>query len=200
MMLHLRRALSMALVACVAVVSCSQQSTTTSTAFPTPAATSGSLGKRGAGDDLRILYWQAPTILNAHLATGVKDSDAARLVTEPLASWGPDATPVANGLAAEIPTVANGGVAGDLTSVTWKLKQGIKWSDGSAFTADDVAFTFLLMADPSTGALTSYATEGVRSVIARDANTVVVTYNAPNPNVYQWGVGACCLILQKKQF
>jgi peptide/nickel transport system substrate-binding protein len=156
--------------------------------------------KRGAGDDLKILYWQAPTILNAHLATGTKDSDAARLVTEPLASYGPDAKPLANALAAEIPTVANGGVSADLTTVTWKLRQGVKWSDGSAFTADDVAFTFSLMADPKTAVSTSDAAEGVKSVVAKDANTVVVTYNAPTPNFYQWGVGTCCYILQKKQF
>jgi peptide/nickel transport system substrate-binding protein len=198
--LHWRRAASIAVVACVAALSCNQQSPITSSASPTPAVTGASVSKRGAGDDLKILYWQAPTILNGHLATGIKDSDAARLVTEPLASWGPDARPVANALAAEIPTVANGGVSADLTSVTWKLKQGVKWSDGSAFSAEDVAFTFSLMADPRTAAVTSDATKGVRSVVVRDQNTVVVTYSAPNPNIYQWGVGACCLILQKKQF
>lgn len=32
--------------------------------------------------------------------------------------------------------------AADGKSVTVKLKQGIKWSDGEAFTADDVVFTY----------------------------------------------------------
>ena len=190
----------MALVTCLAAAACSQQPTATPSASPISPATSAALSKRGTGDNLKILYWQAPTILNGHLATGIKDSDAARLVTEPLASWGPDAKPIPNALAAEIPTVANGGVSADFTSVTWKLKQGVKWSDGSAFTAEDVAFTFSLMADATTGVSTADATEGVRSVVAKDANTVIVTYTAPNPNIYQWGVGACCLILQKKQF
>jgi peptide/nickel transport system substrate-binding protein len=56
------------------------------------------------------------------------------------------------------------------------------------------------MADPKTAVSTSDAAEGVKSVVAKDANTVVVTYNAPTPNFYQWGVGTCCYILQKKQF
>ena len=46
-----------------------------------------------------------------------------------------DAVPV---LAAEVPTAANNGIAKDFTSVTFKLKQGVKWSDGTDFTADDV--------------------------------------------------------------
>jgi len=193
-----QRAAAAGLAATMALAACGTP--TPPAASGTPAASATVASQRGKGDDLKILYWQAPTILNAHLATGTKDSDAARLVTEPLASYGADAKPLANGLAAEIPTVANGGVSADLTTVTWKLKQNVKWSDGSAFTADDVAFTFSLMADPKTAVSTSDAAEGVKSVVAKDANTVVVTYNAPNPNIYQWGVGTCCYILQKKQF
>ena len=44
-------------------------------------------------------------------------------------------SPVAAALAAEVPTRANGGVSSDLTSVTWKLKKDVKWSDGSPFTS-----------------------------------------------------------------
>src|SRR6185437_10524045 len=109
------------------------QPTTTSpsaTSSGTTATASTAPVSRGKGDDLKILYWQAPTILNPHLATGTKDFDAARLVLEPLASWGPDGKPLANALASEIPTLANGGISTDLKTVTWKLRQGVKWSDG----------------------------------------------------------------------
>lgn len=195
-----RRASAVVAVAAMTLAACGQTPPPTGASGTPAASATVAAAQRGAGEDLKILYWQAPTILNAHLATGTKDSDAARLVTEPLASYGPDAKPLANALAAEIPTVANGGVSADLTTVTWKLKSGVKWSDGSAFTADDVAFTFSLMADPKTAVSTSDSTEGVKSVVAKDATTVVVTYAAPNPNLYQWGVGTCCYILQKKQF
>ncbi len=195
-----RRATAVVAAATMTLAACGQTTTPPAASGTVAPSATVAAAKRGAGDDLKILYWQAPTILNAHLATGTKDSDAARLVTEPLASYGPDAKPLANGLAAEIPTVANGGVSADLLTVTWKLKQGVKWSDGSAFTADDVAFTFSLMADPKTAVSTSDSAEGVKSVVAKDANTVVVTYAAANPNIYQWGVGTCCYILQKKQF
>jgi len=44
-------------------------------------------------------------------------------------------------LAAEIPTLDNGGVAQDLMSITWRLRDDVQWSDGTPFTAEDVAFT-----------------------------------------------------------
>ena len=182
-----------ALAACVP-----QQSDTRS---PTPGSSSGALvSQRGVGGDLGILYWEAPSTLNPHQATGPKDSDAARLVLEPLASLGKDGQPLANGLAAEIPTVANGGIAKDFTSVTWKLRQGVKWSDGAAFSADDVAFTYEYQCDPATAASTFDRCDGVRSVVARDQNTVVVAYRSPHPYVFQWGVGAEGAILQRDQY
>ena len=167
----------------------------------TPVSSPGGLvAQRGAGGDLKILYWHAPSTLNPHLATGPKDSDAARLVLEPLASLGKDGQPIANGLAAEIPTLANGGIAKDFTSVTWKLRQGVKWSDGTAFSADDVAFTYEYQCDPSTAASTFDRCDGVQSVVARDPNTVVLTFRSAHPFVFQWGVGASGAILQKDQY
>src|SRR5271169_1864796 len=60
--------------------------------------------KRGGGGALKVLWWQAPTLLNPHFANGTKDQDASRIFYEPLAGWSADGdlTPV---LAAVIPTV-----------------------------------------------------------------------------------------------
>lgn len=176
-------------------------------ATPAPTATGGgaatsaptAASARGTGGELKIIYWQAPTILNPHQAGGTKDNDASRLIVEPLASWGADGKPVAI-LAAEIPTVTNGGVSKDLTTVTWKLKTGVKWSDGSAFTADDVAFMFTYRCNAETAATTAGACKSTASVTAKDPNTVVVTYKQPNANFYEWGVGVADSILQKAQF
>ena len=199
-----RSALAISFSAVILAAACAQTGTPGTSSGPSgsAAATGGAAFKRGDGGQLNILYWQAPTILNPHQATGTKDSDASRLILEPLASYGPDGKPLANGLAAEIPTVANGGVSADFTTVTWKLRQGVKWSDGTPFTADDVAFTFTYVHDAATAATTESSTEGVKSVVAKDANTVVVTYDQANPNVYQYGVGYVGNggILQKAQY
>jgi peptide/nickel transport system substrate-binding protein len=196
------RAFAVAAIAGLTFAACGAQgpaATTAPTAAGTAAPTAAPVAQRGKGGDLKILYWQAPTILIGHQATGTKDYDAARLMLEPLASFGPDGLPVPNGFAAEIPTPTNGGVSKDFTTVTWKMRSGLKWSDGSPATAEDVAFTFKYQCDKATAAATfSYCT-GVKSVEAK-GETAVVTYEKTQPFYYQWGVGGGTHILQKKQF
>ena len=46
--------------------------------------------KAGGGGALKVLWWQAPTLLNPHFANGTKDQDASRIFYEPLASWDND--------------------------------------------------------------------------------------------------------------
>ena len=97
--------------------------------------------KAGGGGPLKILLWQAPTLLNPHFASGTKDQIAANIFFEPLAGWDKEGNLVPK-LAAETPTKENGGLSADGKVVTWKLKQGVKWHDGKPFTADDVVFTW----------------------------------------------------------
>ncbi len=180
-----RRVLA-AIAVAMLVAACSQTAApsaapSAATATPVPVA-------RGQGGDLKILYWQAPTILNGHQAGGTKDADASRMVLEPLAAFDPSGAAVPR-LAVEIPTVANGGVSADLTTVTWKLKQNVKFSDGSPFSADDVVFTYTYVCDPKTGSTSFGQCEGVKSVTKKDASTVVVTYAAAQPFYLQWGAG-----------
>ena len=47
-----------------------------------------------------------------------------------------------------VPTEENGGVSPDGLTITYKLKKGIKWSDGAPFTAADVKFTWEALVNP----------------------------------------------------
>ncbi|HUG15432.1 MAG TPA: peptide ABC transporter substrate-binding protein [Thermomicrobiales bacterium] len=148
------------------------------TATQPAAATATPEATRGGDGLLRILWWQAPTVLNGHLSVAGKDIGAIHICMEPLAYFNSDGTltPV---LAAEVPSVENGGVAEDLTSVTWKLREGVKWHDGEDFTADDVAFTFRYLSDPETNATTLGFYSAVESVDIIDDYTVQVNFTNP---------------------
>ena len=136
--------------------------------------------RRGGGGELKTLWWQAPTILNPHLATGAKDADASRIFYEGLVSFDPDGNLVPN-LTAEIPTVENGGVARDGLSVVVKLKKGVQWHDGKPFTSDDVVFTWEYVMDPATAATTGGAYRDIARIDKLDAHTVKIVYKNPNP-------------------
>src|SRR5262249_56776617 len=71
--------------------------------------------RRGGGGDVKVLWWQGPTILNPHMSIGVKDGDGSRIFYEPLVLFEPAGNyiPV---LAPEGPTLQNGRVATDETS------------------------------------------------------------------------------------
>ncbi|MBD2109586.1 peptide ABC transporter substrate-binding protein [Nodosilinea sp. FACHB-13] len=152
-----------------------------------------------ADDTLRLLYWQAPTILNPHFSSGFKDSEASRITLEPLASFDAEGNMVLF-LAAEEPTLDNGGVAADGTSVTWKLKEGITWSDGTPFTAEDVAFTYEFLVNPEVATVNAGTYELVERVEAIDDTTVQITFKEPNPAWYLVFTGTEGMVLPKHIF
>ena len=155
--------------------------------------------KRGSDGQLNLLYWQAPSTMNPNLSGGTKELEASSVVLEPLARYDEKGN-MLPWLAESIPTVGNGGVSKDLTSITWKIKKGIKWSDGSAFTADDVVFTYEYCIHPDTGCShTNYYT-GISSVKALDRHTVKIQFNVAKPFPYSAFVGYNTPILQKAQF
>jgi peptide/nickel transport system substrate-binding protein len=135
---------------------------------------------RGKGDLLRILYWQAPTILNTHFAQGDKDSSAGCLVLEPLITFDKDGNPIPV-LAAEAPSLENGGVAADGKSVTYKLKQGVTWSDGEPFTSKDVEFTWKFATDPDGATVSLAQYQVIDSIDVIDDYTVMLNFKEANP-------------------
>jgi peptide/nickel transport system substrate-binding protein len=154
--------------------------------------------KAGGGGPLKILLWQAPTLLNPHFASGTKDQIASRIFFEPLAGWDKEGN-LTPQLAAEVPSKANGGLSADGKTVTWKLKQGVKWHDGKPFTADDVVFTWQYAKDPATAAYTtgSYANIQVEKV---DDHTVKVIFQQPTPFWADPFVGVVGPIIPKHHF
>jgi peptide/nickel transport system substrate-binding protein len=168
----------------------------TPTAQPTPTAV---LTARGRGDTLYILNPQAPTNLNPHLSLALKDTEASRITYEPLASFDKDGQLIPF-LAAEIPSLDNGGVALDGKSVTWKLRQDVQWSDGNPFSADDVQFTYQFISNPDVKAATAATYAAVANVELIDRYTVKVTFKDKNPAWFLPFVGLHGMIIPRHVF
>ena len=157
------------------------------------------MAERGADGDVKIIYWQAPSILNPYLSGGTKDIESSSIVIEPLGRYTETGALVPY-LAQEIPTVANGGVSADLTAITWRLKEGLLWSDGSPVTSADVKFTADYCMHPEGGCAQLAKFEWVTSIDTPDALTVTVNFSSPKPNPYGPFMGGQTPIIQKAQF
>jgi len=85
-------------------------------------------------------------------------------------------------LAAEIPTIENGGVVVDedawTMTATWKLRDDVYWADGEQVTADDVIFTWNAMMDAGAWYAPMDYTESVEKI---DDFTFVVGFNSVFP-------------------
>ena len=169
------------------------------TAVASTAIADGHEGERARDGEVKIIYWQAPSILNPYLSGGTKDIESAALVIEPMGRYDQNGDMVPY-LAAEIPTVGNGGVSKDLTSITWKLKEGLLWSDGSAVTSADLVFTANYCMDPEGGCAQLEKFDGVVSVEAIDTLTTKVTFKEAKPNPYGPFMGGQSPVIQAAQF
>ncbi len=154
--------------------------------------------KAGGGGPLKLLFWQAPTLLNPHFAIGTKDQEACRIFYEPMAAWDDDGDLVAV-LAAEVPSVANGAVAADGKSVVWKLKPGIKWQDGQPLTADDLVFTWQFAKDPASACTTIGSYQDV-TVDKVDDLTIKMTFSKPTPFWADAFVGTYGMVIPRHLF
>ena len=155
--------------------------------------------ERGADGEVKLTFPQAVSIMNPYLSGGTKDIYAASMVLEPLAGLTPEGELIPK-LVTEIPTLENGGISADMTTITWKLIPDLKWSDGSAVTADDAVFTWQYCTHPEGGCSQATKFEGVTSVEAVDPATIKVTFNGPKANPYTAFVSALSPVLQKAQF
>ncbi len=144
-------------------------------------ATESAAGE-GGGGTVTLILPEEPTTLNYFLA----DAAIVRQVADSTSMTGL-ATINENGeftaaLASELPTLENGGLSDDYLTVTWKLREGLKWSDGEALTSDDVRFTIEVLSNPDSGALVG--TSGfdlITNVETPDDLTTVLTYSEPYP-------------------
>ena len=116
------------------------------------------------GGTIIIGDWQEANQFNPYYLGQVTEANVASTTFSTLFQYSHDYRYIAD-LATSIPTVDNGGVAapgedGDAMTVTWTLRDGLKWSDGEDLTCDDFLYAFEWVLDPdNVGVLTTGFTD-----------------------------------------
>jgi peptide/nickel transport system substrate-binding protein len=77
-------------------------------------------------------------------------------------------------------------VSPDATTFTFKLRQGLKWSDGTLFTSKDVLFTYRLLANKKTTSATAGSYAAVAGVADFEAGKAsdISGFSAPDDNTF----------------
>ncbi len=81
-----------------------------------------------------------------------------------------------------IPTLENGGLvklSGNRIQTTWKLKEGIKWSDGWPITVEDFIFAYKVIMDNRVPVVSRDMENRIEKMEAPDPRTLVVTWKEP---------------------
>jgi peptide/nickel transport system substrate-binding protein len=140
---------------------------------------SDTLEPEQTGGTVRYLLYEDPNTLNPIAGATTIALQVITAVTEGLTQNDPDGNfvPV---LAADLPTADNGGLSDDLLTVTWTLKEGLLWSDGTPVTSEDIRHTWLAASDPANGSAVASEYALIEDVETPDELTAVVRYSEFN--------------------
>lgn len=76
----------------------------------------------------------------------------------------------------------------DLKTLTLKLRDGLKWSDGTPLTAEDVVYSFMLTKDaPAFDQKGIWSAKNLQTITAKDATTVVFALNEAD-STFAWNL------------
>ncbi|MFN2459808.1 MAG: peptide ABC transporter substrate-binding protein [Candidatus Velthaea sp.] len=117
--------------------------------------------------------------LNAHLNQQSTLAYMSSLTMAWLVRFDHDNKPVPE-LATAVPTRANGGISADGKTITYRLRTGVKWSDGADFTSADVKFSADVVLDPDNNEGTHVGFDKLTAVHTPDPSTIVFRLREPH--------------------
>ena len=137
---------------------------------------SGDGGGGAEGKNLVVGYDQEPAILNNYVVGGdlVATIDTTAGILQAPIEANPDLE-FSPELAEEVPTV----VSEDPLVIEYKLKEGLKWSDGKPLTSADARFTYEQIMNPDNQIITRLGWENVEKFETPDERTVRITFTRP---------------------
>lgn len=122
--------------------------------------------------------------LNLHITPQVAVAQLAQLTSAYLIRFDDRARPYPE-LLERIPSLANGDIARDGLSITYRLKRGLVWDDGHPLRADDVVFSFEAVNNPRNNEYSRTGFDLVADVAARDPYSATVKLKRPYGSFYE---------------
>ena len=117
---------------------------------------------------------QEPAGLNPYTCNAYSTALLGDIIYSGLVTYDDKGLAVAD-VALDVPTLANGGLSADGATVTYRLRPGIKWTDGKELSSNDVLATWRFIMS-SKKAISRKGYERIQSIETPDAGTVVLHF------------------------
>lgn len=127
------------------------------------------------GGVITFALYQEPETLNPYIATQTASFEVSIFAVEGLLGVNENGEFYPQ-LAREVPTPQNGGVSADGKTITYNLRDGLKWSDGQPVSCEDARFTWQAIMHPKSGAVSTSGYRDIDSVDCPTPTRVVVRY------------------------
>lgn len=166
----------------------------------TKVGTQAESGRANAWTQAHVLrYSDAEDIptLNPHLYSGFALNFMTEMTMGYLFKYDHNNRPVPE-LATEYPTQANGGISADGKTITFHIRQGVKWSDGAPFDADDVVFSTNVVNNPKNNEVGRDGWDLIEKIDEPDKFTVIYhlkkPYSSFEPSFFGSGGANPCIL------
>ena len=130
-----------------------------------------------------------PRTLNPHFSEAASTANLSEMTMAWLLRWD-EHNRMYPELATEVPTRSNGGVSDDGLTITYHLRRGVKWSDGTPFDADDVVFSIGVVNNPANDEFVRF--DQIAKVDEPDKFTVVIHLKKPYSPWTESFFSSCC--------
>jgi peptide/nickel transport system substrate-binding protein len=173
--------LSVLIFASIVLAGCAPAATPTSAPATTMPATVAPPTATSVPKIVTIAYSQEPDNVIGEYSNMTYTAWLDQMVGAGLGTWDGTNTFVAD-LASEVPTTANGDISADGLTITWKLKPGLKWSDGQPLTSKDILFTWQTQIDPKNAPVTRSGFNQISSIDTPNDTTAVLHFSSLYPS------------------
>jgi peptide/nickel transport system substrate-binding protein len=157
--------------------------TTAPAAAPTAAAKPAEAAKpagpaQSGPNSVTVGFWQDVAAINVFYTSQGNALSAAKLAQRGLlfvdeqSNWTPE-------LAAEVPSLANGGVSPDGKTITFKLRRNVTWHDGQPVTSEDVKATWQAVMKPDHKVISRYGYDQIEAIDTPDPATAIIRFKQP---------------------
>ncbi|HEY9180821.1 MAG TPA: ABC transporter substrate-binding protein, partial [Candidatus Baltobacteraceae bacterium] len=131
-----------------------------------------------SGSQFQIAQQREPASLNPALENGQSSTEWGFLLFSYLVKYDASGKLIGD-VATQVPSIANGGISPDGLTVTYHLRKGVRFADGSALTARDCVWSIDAINNPANNVQSRYGYDRIAKAQAPNDSTLVLHLKQP---------------------